>query len=60
LPRKWRAGSNPARGTSANASAAIMHAAMTIDTATLATGAPLTSLSEEESMFQQSVRDFAV
>jgi butyryl-CoA dehydrogenase/short/branched chain acyl-CoA dehydrogenase len=37
-----------------------MHAAMTTDTADIAAGAPLTSLSEEESMFQQSVRDFAV
>ena len=33
---------------------------MTTQTTELATGAPLTVLSEEEQMFQQSVRDFAV
>ncbi len=33
---------------------------MTTDTGDIATGAPLTLLSEEEQMFQQSVRDFAV
>ncbi|MBV8546411.1 MAG: acyl-CoA dehydrogenase [Acidobacteria bacterium] len=33
---------------------------MTADTLEIATGAPLTLLSEEEQMFQQSVRDFAV
>ena len=33
---------------------------MTTETAEITTGAPLTVLSEEEQMFQQSVRDFAV
>ena len=33
---------------------------MTIETADLSSGAPLTVLSQEEQMFQQSVRDFAV
>jgi short-chain 2-methylacyl-CoA dehydrogenase len=33
---------------------------MTADTLEITTGAPLTLLSEEEQMFQQSVRDFAV
>ncbi len=33
---------------------------MTTETTELATGSPLTSLSEEEQMFQQSVREFAI
>src|ERR1700758_2153306 len=33
---------------------------MTTTIAELTTGAPLTALSEEEQMFQQSVRDFAI
>ena len=33
---------------------------MTTQTAGMMTGAPFTMLSEEEQMFQQSVRDFAV
>jgi short-chain 2-methylacyl-CoA dehydrogenase len=33
---------------------------MTVETIEITTGAPLTLLSEEEQMFQQSVRDFAI
>src|SRR6267143_715428 len=33
---------------------------MTTDTLSIPTGAPLTVLSEEEQMFQQSVREFAI
>src|SRR6185436_15863452 len=38
----------------------MIHSAMTTDTIDAQAGAPLTVLSDEEQMFQQSVRDFAI
>src|SRR6185436_15215309 len=38
----------------------MIHSAMTTDTIDAQAGAPLTVLSDEEQMFQESVRDFAI